>query len=375
MKSWLKSYKLLLNKDEVMVMKKKILYLILNGDTYGGSEKHVVDLYNLVSDTKYVKYLIYSKGNSMITDVNKDLLQNCISFDRDISSIFKLIKEIKQINPHILHIHAARGIVIGRIVAFICNRVFKLGIKVLSTSHGLWLPQKKDNRIFKYLMHFMKDIDSCTIAVSDRSKKELLDLGYSPDKVKSIYNGVDFSKFDRYRSIKKYVKNISFVGRFTDQKGIKFLLEAIKKDENSFNFNIFGDGELREYITNYIAQYNLKNVQLNGYSKNVGEVFQNTDILLAPSIDEGLPYTLVEAINCGVPLISTRVGGIPEILYDGENGILIESGSVSQITEALNTLKTVDVESLSKKAIDISQKFSINNMVEQVENLYVYLLE
>jgi len=355
-------------------MKSKILYVILNGEAYGGSEKHVVDLVNHVCNKKFDKYLIYSRNNNMIKDISDSLSRNCISFNRDIKSIFYLIKEIMRIKPQILHLHAARGIVIGRIAAFVCNTIFKLNIKVISTSHGLWLPKEKDNVIFKYAMHFMKNIDECTIAVSEKSRQELIDLGYSSEKVKSVYNGVNFTDFDKYREIKRKVSNISFVGRFTDQKGIKFLLEAIKNDKNSYKFNIYGGGILRDYISNYISKNHLRNVSLNNYSTNVGEVFLNTDVLLAPSIDEGLPYTLVEAINCGVPVIATRVGGVPEVIFDGENGILIESESVSEITDALNIIKKTDVAKLSKNAIDISQKFSVFNMVKKVEEIYIGLL-
>lgn len=352
----------------------KVLYLILNGETYGGSEKHVVDLVNLISNENYDKYLIYSKGNKMIENIDLDKKNNCLAINRNILVLKDLVRIIKEINPDILHLHAARGITIGRLAALICKRVYKMKMKIVATSHGLWLPNNKNNSIYKFFMHFMKRIDDITVAVSENSKEELIKIGYEAKKVITIYNGVDFGYFDKYRNIKNKVKEVGFVGRFTDQKGIKFLLEAIKNDKNKFNFKIYGDGELKSYISDFISENKLTNVKLLGYSNNIGEVFKEIDILLAPSIDEGLPYTLVEASNCGVPIISTKVGGVPEVIFNLENGLIIESGSTKAITKALNQIKELDISSLSKRAIIISQRFSIFEMIQKVEDVYCYIL-
>lgn len=351
--------------------KMKVVYLILNGDVYGGAEKHVVDLQNLVSDDAYEKYLIYSKGNKMIDKIDNKFINNCIAVDRNFSDLRHLIKLIKEINPDILHLHAARGIFMGRIIAFICKKVYKMNLKVISTSHGLWLPKDKDNYIYKYLMHFMKSVDEVTIAVSEKSKEELINNGYKREKVHVIYNGVDFKGFDAYRRIKSRIHNVSFVGRFTDQKGIKYLMEALINFKHDFEFFIYGEGELRDYISDFIENNQLNNVKLVGYSNNVGEVFMSTDLLVAPSVDEGLPYTLVEAINCGVPIISTNVGGVPEVVHHKENGMLINPRSSAEIVNAIKEINKTDISQLSQKSIEISEKFSVRRMIDSVEMIYI----
>lgn len=296
------------------ISKIKVLYIILNGESYGGSEKHVVDLINNVSEEEYEKYLIYSIENKMIEKINSRNISNCIAIERNIKNMKDILMAIIKIKPDIIHLHAARAIFMGRIVTYIYKFISKINVKLVVTSHGLWLPDKKNNFIYKFLMHFMKKNDDITIAVSERSKEELIKQGYNRSKLITIYNGVEFKEFDKFRNIKNKLKEIAFVGRFTDQKGIKILLEAIKRDTNNFNFKIYGEGELREYIEKFIDNNSIKNIELCGYSENVGQVFNKIDLLVAPSIDEGLPYTLVEAINCGVPIISTNVGGITEIV-------------------------------------------------------------
>lgn len=350
-------------------MKKTILYLILNGKTFGGSEKHVVDLFNLVNEEKFNKYLIYSKGNSLIKDIDNNK-QNVYCENRDVFSIFKLIKRVKNINPDILHCHATRAITIGRFIVFYLNTFFNYNIRLISTSHGLWLPKDKDNKFYEFLMHFMRKYDDMTIAVSEKSRIELLKLGYKPSKVITIYNGINFLKFDQYREIKTECKNISFIGRFTDQKGIKYLMKALKEYKNGFCFKIYGAGELEKYIKNFIIKNNLKNVSLEGYSNNVGKAFKDSDVIIAPSMNEGFPYTLIEAINCGLPVISTDVGGITEIVKDKKNGIIIKKGSKKSIINSLELIKKMNIEKLSKNSIEISNKFSIDNMIRKIENLY-----
>ena len=355
--------------------KTKIIYIILNGTPYGGSEKHVTDLMNLIDKDKFEKILIYSKGNNLIEKIEKNNRENCIPIDRGILSIVKVIKLLKENKPDIIHVHAARGIFIGRIATLLYKAIYKSKVKLIATSHGLWLPNKKNNCVYKFLMHFLKDKDDKTIAVSYTSKDELIRCGYDTKKLKTIYNGVDFEKYNKYRKLKFKVENISFIGRFTDQKGIKILLEAIKNDKNEFKFNIYGEGELENYIDEYINKNNLTNVKLHGYSNNVVEVFEQSDIVVAPSIDEGLPYVLIEAVNCGLPIISTEVGGIPEIVYNLENGLLIESNSSSKLNEALDKIRKLDVRKLSKKSIEISKKFSIETMIEEIEQVYDEVLK
>lgn len=355
--------------------KKKIVYIILNGEAYGGSEKHVADLINNISDEEYEKNLIYSINNKIVEKINNKNIKKCIAINRSIMNLKDILIAIIKIKPDIIHLHAARAIFMGRIATYIYKFLFKMNVKLVVTSHGLWLPDNKNNFIYKFFMHFMKKNDDITIAVSEKSKKELVEIGYNPKKLVRIYNGIDFKEFDKYRNVKEQLKEVAFVGRFTEQKGIRILLEAIKRDNNSFNFMIYGEGELEKDIEQYINSNKLKNVKLYGYSNNVGEVFNKIDLLLAPSIDEGLPYTLVEAMNCGVPIIATNVGGVSEIVHNNENGLVIESNSVDELVKALHSIKKFDVAKLSKKSILISERFSIINMIDEVEKVYKIVLD
>jgi glycosyltransferase involved in cell wall biosynthesis len=353
-------------------MKKyRVTYLILNGEPYGGSEKHVVDIYNKLNKSKFYPSLLYSKGNPLINNVEDST--NCTATGRGFFDFFKILKAIKDQRPDVLHAHAARALIYARLIKFVLSKFFSHDMKLISTSHGLWVPKSKVKFGLHKLLHIFKDQDDLTLAVSKYSRMELINQGYKAEKVKYIYNGIDFELFNESRKVKDKVEKAIFVGRLTEQKGVSDLMNLILreyKEKSNIIFQIYGTGHLDEYINNFIRDYNLNNVDVKGHANNIEDVFSKSDILIAPSLDEGLPYTLVEAINCGIPIITTCVGGVPEIVEHEVNGFLVKPGNRDELYEALTKMKTTNIQSMSKESIRISQKFSLNLMVHNIESEY-----
>lgn len=349
----------------------KVVYLILNGSPYGGSEKHVVDLFNTISRKNIESKLICSKGNPMIENIVNP--NQVIPMGRGFIDFFKIVKILVKEKPDILHAHAARALLYARVAKFLLSLFGFHHFKLISTSHGLWVPPLKVKLQLHRFMHLLKNQDDLTLSVSKFSKTELINLGYNDSKVKYVYNGIDFSLFDAVRSIKEKVKNVAFVGRLTEQKGISVLMDLIRREsenKSDIKFEIYGSGHLEGYIKEFVKDNQLTNVFIKGHTNNVKEVFLNTDLLVAPSLDEGLPYTLVEAINCGLPVISTSVGGVPEVVENGLNGYLTEAGNCDEFYEAFSKIKSINLSSMSRESIKISQKFSIDNMIGSIENEY-----
>lgn len=358
------------------MIKVKIIYVILNGVPYGGSEKHVIDIYNYISSTNSDVKLIYSKGNSMINRIiNKE---NTFAVGRGMFDFIKILKIIKDERPDIVHAHAARALIFSRLIKFFLKFFFSCEFKLISTSHGLWLPPLKRKLQVHRFMHFMKNQDNLTLAVSSFSRKELIEQGYDKNNIKYIYNGIDFDCFNSCRKIKNKVNHVCFIGRLTEQKGISYLMELIlyeNKLKSNIKFSIYGTGHLDVYIEDFISKYKLDNVELKGHTENIQDVFYSSDLLIAPSVDEGLPYTLVEAINSGLPIISTRVGGVPEIVENEVNGFIIEPGDQLALNEAFTRIKEETLESMSKESIRISNKFSLKIMLDNINKEYKELLK
>jgi glycosyltransferase involved in cell wall biosynthesis len=174
-------------------------------------------------------------------------------------------------------------------------------------------------------------------------------------KARLIYHGVDLEKFHPisqqsldHRSAEKPV--ILSIGRLVEKKGFPVLLQAfrlLKESQVPFEASIFGDGPQRRDLETLISEFGLEGqVTLQG-ARRQDELlleFQHAALfVLAPAITadgdrDGIPNVLVEAMACGLPVVSTTVAGIPELVIDGENGLLFRSGDVTSIAAGMAAL-------------------------------------
>ena len=158
---------------------------------------------------------------------------------------------------------------------------------------------------------------------------------------KCIYNGIDVDHYSfkvNYRSVNEIKKEIhlGFVSRLSIQKGLTYLLKAmeiLRNLEIPFTLTIAGEGDQLSYIKKFINKYSFEDeIQILGFQADVRPIFENIDLLLLPSLCEGFPMIILEAMSSGIPVIASAVNGIPEVIQDGKNGTLIQardSGSLA----------------------------------------------
>lgn len=360
-----------------------IVYLILNGTTYGGSEKHTLDLINHLPIDQYAPYLICTEGNPIDKGVTPELSTHVFPISRSPKNFFKIARLIRDLNPDILHLQAARGIATGRYITLYNRLIHRSKYKVISTTHGWILPHFKFVKLVELFFTSFKNIDEITLAVSQKSVDELIKKGFHPQKTKHIYNGIDLSKFDTSRRIRTEVSHIGFVGRLVHQKGVEYFIEMLQHFDQNFTsqdlsdpnfptFHIYGDGEYREAIEKCIRDLHHIRVTYHGHlaADQITTAYDQIDLLIAPSIDEGLPYTFIEAMNCGIPVIASDVGGVCEIVKQGINGWLIEPKSTQALIHAIKDALEKDISALSENAIETSSHFSLEKMVENTVKCY-----
>ena len=183
-------------------------------------------------------------------------------------------------------------------------------------------------------------------------KEELKRIGVPDEKISVIPNGINLESFhpsDKYkaRKVLKISSNktvILSVGSLSPIKGQDYLIRAIPEltaDRNDIELILVGDGEWRSSLVSLIEELNLElYVTLTGFQhEHTIPTWLNTaDIFVLPSLSEGTPNILLEAMACGLPIIASHVGGIPGIIKNGENGILIEPRSSEGLTEYLRLL-------------------------------------
>ncbi|MFD4819716.1 glycosyltransferase [Peribacillus butanolivorans] len=207
----------------------------------------------------------------------------------------------------------------------------------------------------------------------------LIAWGCPPEKIRVLYGGVDLNQFNYRTSHKEGSQNILSMGRLVEKKGHHILMQAFQKIRGKFpnaTLTIIGRGELEEYINSLANELNLGDSfrLLNHLPKDqVREQMTNADIFCAASLEaadgdvEGIPNTLKEAMAVGVPVISTNHAGIPELITNKKEGVLVQENNVDELAEALEFMLT-NRELWETYTVAARQKIEQNfNLVQQLQ--------
>lgn len=236
-------------------------------------------------------------------------------------SIYKKIKNIfKSESPDVVHTHLY-------VTKYVFPVAKKLKIKVIHTVHSV--AQYENTKLSRKLNKiYFKNGSAVPVALSKKIQATIVDeYGLESDFVPVIFNGIDLGKC-KIKKDYSYTGNfkILHVGRFMDVKNHKSLAEAFsifnKKYPDS-RLYLIGDGELRSETEKFADQIGIKHaVEFLGLQSDVHKYISTMDVFVLPSKYEGIPMTLIEAMGSGMPIVATRVGGIPDML-DDESAILI----------------------------------------------------
>ena len=261
-------------------------------------------------------------------------------------------------------------------------------------------PNEKSMLRFNFVLRsyekkLMKRSDAL-IAVSKYTVDELTDLyGIDKTKIHVIYNGVDIERFKprpnraelrQEFGLEKDTKAVLFVGRLYHRKGLETLLRSVPpvlKEFSNVKFVISGTGfkQKEESLRNLAKELDIEDhVKFRGYvpDDKLPFLYSASDIFVLPAIYENFPFAILEAQATGLPVISTKVGGIPEILVDNENGFVIEPRDPTQLTQKV--LALLQDPKLAKTMGDrgrklIEEKFDWHLITAQVIDLYHKVLE
>lgn len=383
----------------------KVLILITKSN-WGGAQKYVYDLATNLPKEDY-EVEVMSGGNGILIDklieahikTDGDLpIGRDINFFEDIKAFIELIKILKEKKPDVLHINSSKigglGALAGRLV----------GIKkVIFTAHG-WAFNENRSFISKMVIKFIYWIiillSHKTIAVSESTKNQISTWPNISDKIVVIHNGIKvgpiFSKINARNELAKRHsdfnekiktnKNLTIIGSIGELhhiKGYDYAIKAVagliehmstQNPAKKIIYTIIGNGEEKENLEKIISDLKLeKSILLLGYIPQAWEYLKAFDIFLLPSLSEGFPYIALEAGFAGLPIVSTAVGGIPEIVEDMHSGILIQPRKSSEIRHALEfymTHKKVQKEyglAINKKVIN---EFTIDKMVNETIRVY-----
>src|SRR3989344_500661 len=285
-----------------------------------------------------------------------------------LSELIKTFEIIKKENIEVLHTH---WIFPQGLVGAISKKFFK--IKHLSTIHAGDIIALKKIPFSNYIINFIvKNTDKIT-SVSSFGKNKLLEIANKSlkeeinKKVRILPMGTYLEQFKKRKLKRGRVKNILFVGRLAEKKGVSYLIKAISLLNKEVRLLIIGDGPLKKDLLSFTNKLNLKNkIEFLGYKtgKEKLKYFFDADLLVVPSIvtkigdTEGLPVVIMEGLASGLPIIATDVGGIKEIIKNGYNGLIIKEKNSKEIA---NKIKLVIENNKFKRRLSINAKKSSRN--------------
>ena len=325
--------------------------------------------------------------DTVATDVKAVRIQGFgrrVSLGGDLKAFFSLVNEIRNFKPHVIHTHTAKAGFLGRIASIIS---LQPSIRV-HTFHGHLLNGYFGS--FKRLLvviaeKFLGFFTHQLLAVGDKVRQDLLNAGIgTKNKFGLMPPGLAIGALpDRKESrtaltLPANSLQCAFIGRVTQIKRPDRFLDVvseIKKRGVILDFFIAGDGELLDICRERIRQEDLP-VTILGWQSDIERVLSSADMVVLTSDNEGTPLSLIQAGMAGLPVVTTNVGSVPEVVLDGVTGI-VTGLDVQEIANALE--KLVNDKALRTKLGAAAQEFTLSNfgvkrLVHDHEELYKKLL-
>ncbi|MFI5346423.1 MAG: glycosyltransferase [Elusimicrobiota bacterium] len=364
----------------------KILF-VSTSTTLGGAEKTLFALATLLDHRKFPVAGVVSlkpEGHYARRLRDQGVTVSTLDLSRPArrADAQRLAAIIERERPDIVHAVMYQAIQLARMAKPLTSVPFKLvsSPRVNYRSRSWWT---------LLVDRWLKERDDLLIAECAASRRFLLNqLNYKPSKVIVIRNGVDLagwspSKIDRQKKRLELRLGgtdvlVGAIGRLDRQKGFATLIEAMARLKNSpLRCVILGDGPEHDRLAALIRKHALeRTVWLLGEKTDIPSWLSALDMYCLPSLWEGLPNSLLEAMALGLPVVAANVDGVPEAVTDGKTGLLVPPASPAALAKALQGLaadadKRAALGAAAKASI--SESFTLRRMIEEYEKAYAGL--
>jgi glycosyltransferase involved in cell wall biosynthesis len=300
----------------------------------------------------------------------------------DLKTFHEMKEFIRENEVSIIHAHGYKSNIYGFLTAQVLKK------PIVSTCHN-WIADDRKTRAYYCLEKTVLRWFDKVIAVSEDIKDELRRKGVSEDNMTLIHNGINIHK---YSAVSKTVRSelhigektkvIGTVARLTAEKGLSYLLQAFKAMLSPFPDSvcvIVGDGPLRTELTRRAVELGIGDkVIFTGKRSDLPQIYSTMDIFVLPSLKEGLPMVILEAMASRKPIIATNVGAVPRAVKNGREGILVNPGNVGELSEAIIALAKDGAlsEKLAQNAYrKVVGQFSSETMCSRYVETYEEILQ
>jgi len=353
----------------------------------GGMQNHLLELANGLR-CRGVDQIIACNRGAMATHfrnaglkVAEISLPGSVDPVRDALSIVQLVKLIIRYRPVILHLHGAKAGLAGRVAGHLTATPTVVYTVHNSVFHEFWPGWKR--RTAAVVEGLLARHTDLVITVSEALRAELIRVaGIPPTRLRTIRNGVPGFPFhggegERVRQefgIAAEQNVVGCVARFAPQKGLQDLLLAVEMVQRTHPVHLLlvGSGPLEGQLRAQARQLSIE-ATFAGYRNDVPALLASMDVFVLPSHSEGLPLIILEAMMAGLPIVASRVGGIPEAVIDGCTGRLVDPHRPEQLAAAINEFlsdRAAGSTSASAGAQRVRALFSVDRMIDETMEAY-----
>jgi len=341
------------------------------------------------AEIQLIRNQLATAENQGIEVIELPFLVRRVSPWYDFKAFINLFLLLRRLKPDIVHTHTSKSGILGRSAAWLARVPI-----IIHTPHGHVFYghfSSSLSRLFLAVERLVARITHHHIALTPEEGKDYLTLNVSkPHNTSIIHSGVDLHRFrngKKQRSRKREELGIprnslvvGFVGWLLPIKGVRFLLEAmagVVKQHPKSLLVLVGKGEKERELRQQAENLGLTDkIRFLGWRQDVEEIMPGLDLFVLPSLNEGMGRVLVEAMAMGLPIVASRVGGIPDLVKDQQNGLLVPPADATALAQAISDL--LEDKNRRKRMGEAGKRmcrsYSTRAMMEQIDKLYTVLL-
>ena len=357
-------------------MKKTILHVIPVFAT-GGAERLVLEYAKYLDKDHYDVHVASCVEDGELRGAFEEVLDievKCVSRSNAggrIAAYRELFAYVKKIQPSIIHTHMISADLFG----YLCKRLLKKKVVWISTMHNMETHSSVMRQwLWKKILPKADNVITVSKAVQAFTEETFNIL---PPKNTLLLNGIQTKKWLDV-PVKKYKKNqpiqIASIGRLWEQKGHVYLFEALSLcDDVNYQLHLFGDGPLRDTLEQKAVDYGISdNVTFHGVVKDIPNALKDIDIVVQPSLWEGLSLVVMEVMSAGKPIIASMAAG-EELILHNNTGYLVPTKSRQELANMLqsvvNNMKDAEQVALKARAY-AKDHFTIETHIKGLETIY-----
>ncbi len=359
------------------------MLLVIDEASLGGGQQHVLLIARHIDRKRFDLAVATEERGPLVDALRKasvTLYPMTLKNRPSVRAIRRMGAIMRDFHPDIVHSHGGTAGFAARTAAW------RRGCKLVHTYHGIhYLHEGFARRLI------LRSVDLVLARITHRIicvARADYDLGLAaglvdPRKSVVIRNGIEIEPYARAaaerrkRGTAEAAPVVGTIGRLHRQKGHRHLLEAsamLRKEGREFRVNVVGEGDLRPQLEAQLHEEGLEGiVRLQGSRSDVPACLAGFDVFVLPSLWEGLPLALLEAMASGLPVVASSVDGVPEIVTDGVNGLLVPPGDPAALAGALKRLLDDPAERRklgAAAAATARDRFGVFGMMDSLQRLY-----